>query len=150
MSKLFRNILCPIAFDVNSVRALEMARHLAAESDGTIYLLHVVPWMVPAVRPASAQLMMEAKAAAETRINDLAADELGARVKYKTAVVLGADPGAEIIRAAADSNVDLVVMPTHGRTGLTRLVLGSVAEKVVRECPCPVLTVRGGERKRES
>lgn len=149
MAKLFRSILCPIAFDVSSLRAIRVARQLAAESDGTIYLLHVVPWIVPAVRPASAQVMMEAKAAAETRLNELATDKLGARAKCKTAVVLGADPGAEIIRAVSDCGAELVVMPTHGRTGLSRLVLGSVAEKVVRECPCPVLTVRGGEEKKQ-
>jgi universal stress protein E len=134
---LFRNILCPIAFDVNSLRALRVTRQLAAETDGRIYLLQVALWMVPAVRPASAQLMMEAKAAAEKRLNDLAADRLGARVKYQTALVLGADPDAEIIRAVSDSGADLVVMPTQRRIGLSRLVLGSVAEKVVREGPCP-------------
>lgn len=53
----------------------------------------------------------------------------------------------EIIAAAADLKTDLIVMATHGRTGVPHLFLGSVAERVVREAPCPVLTVRAGKTK---
>src|SRR5262249_7953655 len=52
------------------------------------------------------------------------------------------DPGREILRAARETGADLIVMGTHGRTGLTRLLTGSVAEKVLRKAPCPVLTVK--------
>jgi nucleotide-binding universal stress UspA family protein len=57
--------------------------------------------------------------------------------------MLEGDPAEMIAEAAADANADLIVMGTHGRTGLTRLVMGSVAEEVLRHAPCPVLTIRG-------
>lgn len=59
-----------------------------------------------------------------------------------THVLLEGDPAAEIVRYAIDATVDLIVMGTHGRTGLERLLLGSVAEKVMREAPCSVLVVK--------
>lgn len=139
------NVLCPIAFDPGSLRALKLACEIVEDSAGTICLFHVVPWSVPAVRPASAQLLIEAKEAAETRLGELAREYVKVKVPCEIAVVMGVDPATEIIRAATERNADVVVMATHGRTGLSHFVLGSVAEKVVRECPCPVLTVRGGE-----
>lgn len=57
-------------------------------------------------------------------------------------VFLEGDPATEIVRYTADSNIDLVVMGTHGRTGLERLLMGSVAEKVLRDAPCSVLVVK--------
>ncbi len=55
----------------------------------------------------------------------------------------GGEPAREIVRAAEDEQVDLIVMGTYGRSGLSRLLLGSVADRVVRTAPCPVVTVRG-------
>ena len=62
-------------------------------------------------------------------------------------VLLQGDPASEIVRYGRDANVDLIVMGTHGRTGLVHMLLGSVAEKVVRKAPCPVLTVRHPEHE---
>ncbi len=138
------HVLCPIAFDPSSLRALKLACEIAQEGGAIICLFHVVPWSVPAVRPASAQLLIESKEAAEARLGELAREHVTGRGGCEIAVVMGADPAAEIIRAATERKADVVVMATHGRTGLGHFVLGSVAEKVVRECPCPVLTVRGG------
>jgi nucleotide-binding universal stress UspA family protein len=56
------------------------------------------------------------------------------------------DPATEILRLAGETKCDLIVMGTHGRTGLTRLVLGSVAEEVLRQAPCPVLAVKTPDR----
>ena len=67
----------------------------------------------------------------------------GIRVRH---VLLDGDPAAEIVRYAQEMNMDLIVMGTHGRTGLQHVLLGSVAEKVVRLAPCPVLTIRHGRR----
>jgi nucleotide-binding universal stress UspA family protein len=61
------------------------------------------------------------------------------RVRY---LLVEGNPAAEILSAAREGNCDLIVMGTHGRTGLNRLLMGSVAEEVVRKAPCPVLTVR--------
>ncbi len=138
------SVLCPVAFDPNSLRALKLACEIADEGGCSICLFHVVPWIVPAVRPASAQLLMESKEAAEARLGELARENVKGKGGCEIAVVMGADPAAEIIHAVSERKADVVVMATHGRTGLSHFVLGSVAEKVVRECPCPVLTVRGG------
>ena len=63
------------------------------------------------------------------------------KARYQVEVMMG-DPGVEILQAAKRQGADLIVMATHGRKGLRHLVLGSVAEHVVREAPCPVLTVK--------
>lgn len=145
MPRLFRNVFCPITFDPNSLRALKLACEIAEESGGTICLFHVVPWPIAGLGAAPAQLMIDAKQAAETRLGELAREYVKGKAACEASVLLGAEPAAEIIRAASEWKADVVVMATHGRTGLSHFVLGSVAEKVVRECPCPVLTVRGGE-----
>lgn len=68
-------------------------------------------------------------------------EKLGADVEVTTALLEGV-PFKELIRHAADNGVDLIVMSTHGHTGLKHVLLGSTAERVVREAPCPVMTVR--------
>jgi nucleotide-binding universal stress UspA family protein len=73
------------------------------------------------------------------RVAALAAQGVGAR-----AVVVDGQPDVEIVRVAAEHHAQMIVMGTQGRTGLDRLLLGSVAERVVRTAPCPVLTVRPG------
>jgi len=60
-------------------------------------------------------------------------------------VVLFGDPGREIAQFAADCRADLIVLPSHGRRGLSRALLGSVAERLIRLAPCPVLVLKGGE-----
>jgi nucleotide-binding universal stress UspA family protein len=78
---------------------------------------------------------------ARTRLDRLARARIGPRVKWEVHVRSG-PPALEVVRAAEHFGVDLIVMTTHGRGGLKHLVLGSVAESVVREAPCPVLTMR--------
>ena len=71
----------------------------------------------------------------------LAREHIPATVRYETLVVNGW-PGEAVLKAARDLDADLIVMGTHGRRGLAHLMIGSVAERVVRAAPCPVLTVR--------
>jgi universal stress protein A len=136
---MFNRILCPIDFDGNSMAALRMARGIAEQNKARLYVLHVVPPGDPTVM--SAPMIAEQKgnhARAELlRISNT--ELLG--VDHETLVRFG-HPAKEIIAGEAATNADLVVMATHGRTGISHLVLGSVAEKVVRESSCPVLTVR--------
>jgi nucleotide-binding universal stress UspA family protein len=73
-------------------------------------------------------------------LHNLKAPDASVRVEYQLAE---GHPAAEILRAARETPCDLIVMGTHGRTGFRRMLMGSVAEEVLRRAPCPVLTVRG-------
>jgi len=148
----FDKILCPIDFSEPSVRALEIADGLAVRFSSAICLVHVVPPVPTTSTPMyrtqfdvssyHGRLKEEAKDAFEKLIVEKVSKDL----KTDTLIV-GGDPGTEIIRICEeDPDVGLVVISTHGRTGLSRFVFGSVAEKVVRHAPCPVLTVRAFTR----
>ena len=79
--------------------------------------------------------------AARTRLERLARQKVNGRARYQIEVMMG-DPAVEVLQAAKRLRANLIIMATHGRKGLRRFVLGSVAERVVREAPCPVLTVK--------
>jgi len=141
----FTRVLCPVDFDQNSMAALEFAGELAGEEDGArLDLLHVVP--IPP-GPEVAIQFDKLEGRARTRLERLIESRISPKVRYALHIRTG-DPASEIIRMAADSGADLVVMATHGRKGLRRLVLGSVAERVVREAPCAVLTLKPELRRR--
>jgi nucleotide-binding universal stress UspA family protein len=141
----YGKILCPIEFDSNSGEALVHAAAMAAHSGATLHLLHVVQ-----VNPLAAQGASEGFAAqqfydsqlreARIRLEEYA-ESIPALVKRELTVELG-EPGSTIVAAQQRLGADLVVMATHGRRGLKHLVLGSVAERVVRESAAPVLTIR--------
>jgi CBS domain-containing protein len=139
----YRRILSPIDFDDASIRAVETAADFARQNDGTVLLFHVVPMILP---PAGTPIYVDVyKGQEETARQKL--DEIARRhlrgVKYEISTHMG-DPAASILRAATRLAADVIVMATHGRSGFTRVFLGSVAEVVLREAPCPVLTVRQG------
>ena len=71
--------------------------------------------------------------------------ESGADQQVERKTIMG-DPSNEIVRIAKDGGYDLIVMSTHGRTGLSRLLMGSVAERVIRHAPCPVFVIRGDSK----
>ncbi|HZP45431.1 MAG TPA: universal stress protein [Candidatus Binataceae bacterium] len=134
----FSRILCPVDFDANSSLALKAASELAAERKAALFILHVIA--IPP-GPEVALPFEKMETAARTRLKRLADQKIGRRADYEIEVMIG-DPGAEILSAARQHRAELIVMATHGRKGLRRLMLGSVAERVVREAPCPVLTVK--------
>ncbi len=134
----FSKILCPVDFDQDSLSAVSVAAGLAQEHNATLHLLHVID-RPPAIEPALS--FAEAEAKARTRLEQIAHQKLKAGTRYELLAITG-DPAAEVLQVAAGLGADLIVMATHGRKGLRRLVLGSVAARVVREASCPVLTVR--------
>ena len=142
LARLYRNILCPVDFDANSPVALEFAGRVAQESGGRIFLLHVVPWAVATAPIDASEVLAELKQSATVRLRRLAEETLDARVPVEVVVTVAGDAGAEIVRTAKEWKADIIVMATHGRKGLSHLILGSSAERVVREAPCPVLTLR--------
>ena len=144
MVRKLRKILCPLDFSTRSLEALDYAADIARQYDGQIILLHVVenPW-VDLYGPTWQGFFAELEHAlewAKTKLVD-AAQTHAADLACETIAKRG-NPYEEIIDLAKARQVDVIIMATHGRTGLQRLSLGSVTEKVLRTAPCPVLTVR--------
>ncbi len=140
MTHLFRRILVPYDFSRHASRALAVAADLAAEHRGRLTVLHVVTPFYP---PEGAVVWVpdvDLVGAARRDLEVAVARTVGRRaVRAECRVVIGV-PFQRIIEAARGA--DAIVMATMGRSGLTHLLIGSVAEKVVRHSPIPVLTVR--------
>ena len=151
MAESFRNILCPVYFDETSPAALEYARHFAQHGGGTVSLLHVVPTdelhlLRGIYRPeegGGADTRWAEKVATE-KLQSIAQEYLSG-TSYEIVTRLSDDPASGILEAEQETNADLVVMATHGRTGVAHLILGSVAEKIVRDSTCPVFSTRRDE-----
>lgn len=146
MTIRIQKILLPTDFSDLSGIATQYACDLATKYDAELHLLHTLeshPTSTPefVMGLALPTYVAESKAAVETALTRVVAPEWanGRRVSH---VVLEGSPKTEIIRYAREHKIDLIVLSTHGRTGLTHVLMGSVAESVVRTAPCPVLTVR--------
>jgi nucleotide-binding universal stress UspA family protein/mono/diheme cytochrome c family protein len=150
MDLVMKRILVPLDFSANSTRALDYAYALAKKFDAALHLVHVCE--VPSMMTGS----MDAYAIAYTdwsqRLGDEAERELEklharvAGVKVSTEVLFG-NPARAIVTAAHANDADLIVMGTHGHGAVMHMVMGNVAERVVRTADCPVLTVRGPREK---
>jgi universal stress protein A len=141
-------ILVPIDFSGKSRQALEFAVPLAERYGGRVFLIHVVQppaistWQViPGGEHYLAMDMSRMGEAARKELARLAARHIPARLRGRTLVRQG-NPYSQITEAARQLKVDLIVMSTHGHTGMRRMLIGSVAERVVRHAPCAVLTIR--------
>lgn len=146
-----KRILCPTDFSDPARSCVEASTELAQHFGAELLLLHVVP-VVPSLPPDPnfvfkvPEYELRLHADADKRLREMR-DELAARnVKVRTMVGHGA-AAQEIIAIARKEAVDLIVIATHGSTGLEHLVFGSVAERVVRHAECPVLTVRTAPRR---
>ena len=136
-----RKILVPLDFSDCSRMAFECGVGLAREFDAELLLTHIIdPFCFPFgdeyAGVHSARLIEEARASAQTEMNKMAAQ---ANVRYSIGIREGS-PVTEICNLMK-RNVDLIVIPTHGRTGLGHVLIGSVAERVVRHATCPVLVI---------
>lgn len=139
-----RSILVPTDFSAPAQAAIEYAVQLASQYDARLTLLHVIE---PVATPDFAYYPLtlendKVMAAAKKHLDQMAA-KLKANLVEKTLVRNGV-AFHEIARAAQTLKADLIVISTHGYTGLKHILLGSRAERVVRHAPCPVLVVRGG------
>ncbi|HXF65139.1 MAG TPA: universal stress protein [Burkholderiales bacterium] len=147
---MFRNILVPTDGSAPARKALKRALALARQQKARITAFYVAPrWQLPpyseyvperivspkqheaAVRKTAARLLDAVRKAAAV-----------ARVRCRCEYVLGDYPHAEIVKAARRRRCDLIVIASHGRRGISRLLLGSVTSKVLAESPVPVLVVR--------
>ena len=136
-------ILVPIDFSANAEQALDYACALASKLGATVHLVHAMTSAPPALQVALSEDIIEnlVKGHREA-LEQMAAARLGGASFGKATVDVG-DPRDLIVATAKEVGADLIVMGTHGRRGLSRMVMGSVAEDVIRNAPCPVLTVRG-------
>ncbi|HLH78629.1 MAG TPA: universal stress protein [Candidatus Binataceae bacterium] len=143
MKNPFARILCPVDFDEYAVGAMELACRLAEDSPTVVYLLHVLVPVIPAPEQIGVPLEPFPLSEPEVRkqLEQLAREHLAGHVKYEVRTGIG-DPAHVILGRIEEIGIDLVIMPTHGRRGLGRMVLGSVAEQIVRRANCPVMTVR--------
>ncbi len=141
MAHPFRTILCPVDFDDNSMQALDVAADLARENNSTVFVLHVVPMIIPPTgMPVYVDLNKGQKEVARATLTEIAHKRL-AGLNYELLTYTGL-PASEILNTEKKIGADLIVMATHGRRGFSHFFLGSVAELVLRDAICPVMTVR--------
>ena len=138
-----KNVLLPVDFSEPSLKATEYAVELAHRFGASLHLLHVIedpvvylPMFESYPLPTREQFETYAQVRLENWIPDADAEGLNLEFHWRHGA-----PHVEVIDYAQDSSIDLIVMGTHGRGIAGHLLLGSVAEKVIRKAPCPVLTV---------
>ncbi len=144
--EMIKKILVPIDFSDYSKKALQYTVKLAKSFNAELFLVYVIePMVYPAdlsmgqmVIPQSEVNLSEK---ANTELEELATNEIGDSLKYNILIKTG-KPFMEIIETATEVDADLIIIATHGHTGVEHLLFGSTSEKVVRKAPCPVLTLR--------
>lgn len=147
MKKLFEKILCPIDFDEPSMAALDFARELARENGATLIVLNVAP--IPMNATEIAPIPLEPypvwEEVARARLKKVVADHLEGKGVAYNAETRSGEAAVGIIEQARETRPDVIVMATHGRTGVSHFFIGSVAERVIRHADRPVLVIRPQE-----
>jgi nucleotide-binding universal stress UspA family protein len=140
MIRSVKKILAPIDFSDHSFKAMRGAYELANDVGAELHLVHVVAPYHLALE--SRELAREAAMVdeVEKELVRIKADQLGDSKKVVTSVVVG-PPYQKIIDYAKENGIDLIVVATHGRTGLEHMLIGSVTEKLVRNAPCAVIVL---------
>ncbi len=137
MSRVFRRVLCALDLGPSSKSCLNLASRLV-NGEAQLILFHAVPRMVERLgQPIFVEPLTGNEHDAREALKTLAA---AASLKHFEIAVVTGDPASEIVRTARELVCDLIVTATHGRVGVSHLLLGSVTERVVRESPVPVLT----------
>jgi nucleotide-binding universal stress UspA family protein len=163
MNPTFKRILCPVDLSSFSLDALKLAVTLAESNDATLDVLHVIhnpfdeiymtgitqtdPALIDAYAhepQRRAKILRTTEEQAEVLLKQYCHPIVRHYAKVRYHIHLG-DPLEAILNSTEDLLIDLVVLATHGRTGVKRLLIGSVAEKIVRHAPCAVLTVKAGD-----
>jgi nucleotide-binding universal stress UspA family protein len=147
--QLPKHILVATDFSATSREAVEAAAAFAQASKGKVTLVHVFdpapmvpPAAIPAPRRMEAQIEKEMASKIHAELEAVRAGPLSDVPDVSIAVLKHPNPAHALCERAAEDGADLVIVGTHGRTGLSHLLIGSVAERVVRYAPCPVLAVR--------
>lgn len=146
MEPNIKKVLVPIDFSDYSKSSLRYAVNFVKHFNATLYLIYVVE---PVVYPpdfsmgqiAMPSMDLDLDKRAKEELEKLAKEEIPGDCNCHTVVKTG-KPFVEIIETAQDEDIDLIIIATHGHTGVEHILFGSTAEKVVRKAPCPVLTLR--------
>lgn len=142
---MFKKILCPVDFSKFTKEVIAYAADIARQYGAELHVLHVIPNLTY-FTPYESFLTPENLVAVEKNIQNEVERDFGKILKHvdmeikkvvKTGVAF-----VEIIDYAKSEGIDLIVMGTHGRSGIEHILIGNVAEKVVRKSPCPVMTIR--------
>ena len=146
-----KHILVATDFGEAADAALAYGRELARTFDATLHVLNVaddafVRLGGDAYIAVLPELQKGIEEGARKQLDQLLIDNDPNPIPVKKAVLTSTAPAAAIVQYARDTTIDLIIVGTHGRPGLAHLLMGSVAEKVVRTAPCPVLTLRNSER----
>jgi len=141
---VMKNVLVAVNFDEASNVALRYARSLAKNFGARLHVLHVMENLF--LRPM-ANDPRAIEAGMTRRLLETLSDEDRTELNAVPVIRKSDAPAEEIVKYANAEQIDLIVMGTHGRPGMAHLLMGSVAEKVVRSAPCPVLTLRHPERE---
>ncbi len=149
---IFKNVLVATDFSEPSESALNYGRELAHRFNATLHLLHVadsvyLQYTGDAYTGYLPELQSEIEDAARARLNGLLTAEDRTALRAKPVLLTGLSASRAIVDYSREQSIDLIVMGTHGRGAVGRLLMGSVAERVVRTAPCPVLTVHHPERE---
>jgi nucleotide-binding universal stress UspA family protein len=164
----FKRLLCPVDLSTFSLEALKLGVKIAQSSNAGLYVLHVIdnPFdelymsSITQADPASiglykreplkrSQVLEATIQHSQVLLKQFCQDWVQGVSKVRYLVETG-EPFEKIIDVAEEHRIDLIVMSTHGRTGLKRLIIGNVAEKVVRYAPCPVLTIKPRAAKKSA
>jgi universal stress protein A len=141
-----KRILFPTDFSEGSSHALEYAIDMAKRYEAKLYLVHVIydmakaaGWYVP--HASMDEMYKDIGKSAEKELGRFGLEEMRSLKGIERSVLTGV-PHTEVIKFAKDNKIDLIIMGTHGRKGMGRILFGSTAAQVVRFAPCPVLAVR--------
>jgi universal stress protein A len=142
--KSIKKILVPVDFSKGGADALEFAMDISKRYEAELSIINVNEFMANVLTPSAlpSGILETWIGEANKLLEDTKARVLAAGVRSVQSTFLQGAAHTEIVRFATEGHFDLIVMGTHGRTGVGHALIGSVAERVVRKAPCPVLTVR--------
>lgn len=147
-----KRLLVATDFSSCSKKALHYAEAFSERFGSEIHLLHVVEDLSPLLPaagpgvPVLGAAMAEIQTKADQALQAIPVAEAAAK-NGVVKVIRNGSPHGEVVKYAKEAEIDMIILGTHGRTGLTHILLGSVAEKILRHAPCPVLTVRPQEHE---
>ena len=145
-----KNVLVATDFSEPSTVALDYGRDLARSYDATLHVVHVIEELLafygPEIGFAYADVERNIEAAVRRDLDAALSDEDRQTLKARTVITRARNVSHSITEYAKNNAIDLIIVGTHGRGAIQRFLIGSVAERVMRTAPCPVLTVRANER----
>ena len=149
----FETFLVPYDFSNHARLALDTTLDLMRHFKGDLHLLHIIQpplYATPGFGEIPVTALLDLRETLLASLRKVAASVTGAPGKVEAHVLDGINISAAIVQFAENIGADLIVMGTHGRTGLSHAFMGSVAERTLRAAPCPVLTVRATEETKEA